>query len=131
VSGLAFGVAEAIPYSARYTQGLVHGLAQGQHVVGTYLLIEFTRLITLPLLHAIFAGISGYFMGLAALNPRAPRALMLIGIGLAALLHGTYDCFSDSWFGVGVAVLALLIFISYIRTGDLIAKEIAGGEAAS
>jgi len=125
VSGLAFGVAEAVPYSFRYTQGLLYG----QLNVGTYLLVEFTRLITLPLLHAIFAGITGYFIGLAALNRRASRALMLIGIGLAALLHGTYDCFSDSWLGVGVAVLALMIFISYIRTGDLIAREIARSEA--
>jgi RsiW-degrading membrane proteinase PrsW (M82 family) len=49
---------------------------------------------------------------------------MIIGVLLAALLHGVYDTFANGWLGVGVAALSLLIFISYARTSDLMAREI-------
>jgi protease PrsW len=120
ISGLAFGVAEAVAYSLSYAQGLV----TGQLDLGSYIVVQFTRLITLPLLHAMFSGIVGYFIGLAVLYSKAPRALICIGLGLAALLHGTYDVFAGGWLGVGVGVLTLLVFISYIRTSNRISREL-------
>src|SRR5262249_11021273 len=125
VSGLAFGVAEAVSYSYLYA----HGLEKGALGFGDYIVVQFLRLISLPLLHAMFSGIVGYFMGLAALYKSAPRALILIGLGLAALLHGTYDTFSGSWLGVAVAAVTLLIFVSYVRTSDRIQGELLGNGA--
>jgi len=37
------------------------------------------------------------------------------GLASTALLHGTYDAFSDSSIGVGIAVLSIVIFIAYYR----------------
>jgi RsiW-degrading membrane proteinase PrsW (M82 family) len=119
-SGLAFGVAEAVSYSFLYAFGVRAGVID----LGGYMVVQVLRLITLPLLHALWSGIVGYFIGLAALHRSAPRALMMIGVALAAVLHGAYDTFANGWLGVGVAALSLLIFISYVRTSDLIAKEI-------
>lgn len=50
-----------------------------------------------------------------------------MGALLSALLHGTYNTFSDGWIGIGVAALTILAFLSYVRTGDLISKEMARG----
>jgi RsiW-degrading membrane proteinase PrsW (M82 family) len=120
VSGLAFGVAEAVNYSYLYASGLVHG----QFGLGAYMIAQFLRLISLPLLHASWSAVVGYFIGLAHLHRGPSRTLVLFGIGIAATLHGLYDCLSESWLGVGVAALSLIIFISYVRTSALISQQL-------
>lgn len=120
VSGLAFGVAEAVNYSLSYTK-----LARAG-AVDYYLVIQLLRLISLPLLHACWSALVGYFLGLAAMYRSAARALALIGLLLAMVLHGTYDTFADDygWVGASIAALSLLILISYIRAGDAISKDV-------
>jgi RsiW-degrading membrane proteinase PrsW (M82 family) len=127
ISGLAFGVAEAVSYSYLYA----HSLVRGSFGLGSYIVIQLLRLITLPLLHACFSSIVGYFIGLASLHQTAPRALMLIGLAVAAVLHGAYNTFSNGWLGVGVAALTLLVFVAYVRTGDQISEEIAQSSAST
>jgi RsiW-degrading membrane proteinase PrsW (M82 family) len=120
VSGLAFGVIEGVAYSYRYAEGLRRG---GPDLIGVYIVVQLLRLISLPLLHACWSAVVGYFIGLASIHRQAPRVLMGIGLLLAAVLHGTYDTF-DGWFGVLVSGLTILVFISYVRSGDQISQEI-------
>jgi protease PrsW len=121
VSGFAFGVAEAVNYSIDYALGLT----QGDLGFGDYLPAQMTRLITLPLLHAVWAGIFGYFVALASVNRHVGKGLLLAGLLITASLHGLYDTFSDSIIGVAVAVLSIVIFISYYRSGQTLQAKIS------
>jgi RsiW-degrading membrane proteinase PrsW (M82 family) len=126
-SGLAFGVNEGVLYANRYA----HGLAQAgisYETMGEYVSVQILRFISLPLLHACWSGIVGYFMGLAALHTTAPRALVLTGLAIAAVLHGTYDTFASGWIGVGLAALTILVFISYVRSADAIAAGLMAAD---
>ncbi len=112
VSGFAFGVSEAVYYSISYAQTV----ARGDMPLGVYVVIQLTRLITLPLLHAVFSGIAGQFIALGVETPRLRRALIFAGIAIAALLHGLYDALANTIFGFAFAVLTVLLFIAYVRS---------------
>ncbi|MEQ3537277.1 PrsW family glutamic-type intramembrane protease [Pseudonocardia tropica] len=109
VGGLAFGVVEAIVYAnAPY---------------GTTGVVLVWRLLTNPVVHACWAGLTGYFIGLAArwTDPGARLALVAVGLGVAATLHGVNNAVADlsgfAW-AVVVAVSALL-FLGYAHVGLL------------
>lgn len=121
VSGFAFGVAEAANYSISYALGLKFGRLG----FSDYLMAQMTRLITLPLLHAVWAGIFAYFVALASVNRHVGRGLLLTGLLVTASLHGLYDTFSDSLFGVAVALLSILIFVAYYRSGQNLQAKIS------
>ena len=116
VSGFAFGIAEATKYSVSYALGLSYGRLG----FGDYLILQLTRLITLPLLHAVWAGIFAYFIALGSINRHVQKGLLLAGLACTAVLHGLYDVFSDSLIGVGIAVLSILIFVAYYRSGEVL-----------
>lgn len=120
VSGLAFGVAEAVNYSYLYASGLI----QGRFGLGAYMIAQFLRLISLPLLHACWSAVMGYFIGLAHLHRGPARSLIAFGIGMAATLHGLYDTLSGSWLGIGMAALSLIVFVCYVRTSALISNQL-------
>jgi protease PrsW len=122
VSGLAFGVKEAVDYSHQYAVAL-----RRQEEIPAFLMVQMARWIALPLLHACWSGIVGYFIGLATLHNTAPRALVITGIVVAAVLHGSYDAFAGGFPGVVLAGLSVLVFLSYVRSGDVISKEILAG----
>lgn len=121
ISGFAFGVAEAANYSISYALGLKYGRIG----FSDYLMAQMTRLITLPLLHAVWSGIFAYFVALASVNKRVRNGLLLAGLLIAAFLHGFYDTLSDSLIGVGVAVLSILVFVAYYRSGQTLQAKIA------
>jgi RsiW-degrading membrane proteinase PrsW (M82 family) len=112
VSGFAFGVTEAVTYSLFYA----HNVARGDIALGAYVVLQLTRLITLPLLHAVFAGIAAQFIALGVQTPALARALQVAGIAIAAALHGFYNAFSGSLVGFVIAVGAVLVFIAYVRS---------------
>jgi RsiW-degrading membrane proteinase PrsW (M82 family) len=121
LSGLAFGVVEAVKYSPAYA----HELAQGQ---ATALVATETvwRLLTDGLFHAATAAITCYFIGLAARNLRWRVQLIVVGLALTSVLHGMNDRYSQGWAQVGIAGAILFIFIGYVLTGDSIAAEVEG-----
>lgn len=121
VSGFAFGVAEAVSYSIGYAELL----RSGEFGFEQYLVAQFTRLITLPLLHAVFSGIAGHFIGLGVERPHARRALFACAIAIPAVLHGFYNTFSSSILGLAVAVAAVLLFTGYARAGDAALEQLA------
>jgi RsiW-degrading membrane proteinase PrsW (M82 family) len=121
ISGFAFGVAEAADYSITYALGL----ESGSIGFSSYLIAEMTRLITLPLLHAVWTGIFGYFVALASANRHVGTGLLLGGLLITASLHGLYDTFSDSLIGVALALLSIVVFISYYRSGQTLQAKIS------
>ncbi len=115
VSGFAFGVTEAVAYSVFYAQGVV----RGDMALGAYVVVQLTRLITLPLLHAVFSGVAAQFIALGVATPELRRALILSGIAAAALIHGLYNTFSGTLVGFVLAVGAVLVFIAYVRSVEV------------
>lgn len=126
ISGLAFGVAEAVAYSISYTDLNTIGMAYGVVGSGNYVIMEFLRLISLPFLHCVFSGIAGYYLGLSLLAPGRRTALVLLGLGVAATIHGFYNFFSGGWLGLLVAGTAILVFVAYLRSAEHITQHITG-----
>ncbi len=120
ISGLAFGATEAIVYSFAYAAG--HAASAMSY--GDYLVVQVLRFVSLPLLHAIWSGILGYFIGLAMLAVNSRRAIIIAGIALVSVLHGTYNTFSNSWIGLLVAVFSLFIFIGYVRAESILTAAV-------
>jgi RsiW-degrading membrane proteinase PrsW (M82 family) len=121
VSGFAFGIAEGTGYSISYALGL----SLGRFGFGDYLIVQLLRLITLPLLHAVWAGVFAYFIALGSVNRHVEKGLVLAGLATTALLHGLYDTFSSSVVGVGIAVLSIVIFVAYYRSGEVLQSRIS------
>ncbi|NJL29871.1 MAG: PrsW family intramembrane metalloprotease [Thermoanaerobaculia bacterium] len=113
VSGLAFGVAEAVWYSILY----VVWRQQGWLGDADYVAVQLLRFITLPLLHALWAGILGYFIGLAANFRHRAHALVIVGWAAVAMLHGLYDALPPLP-GLGVTLVTFLLFIGYSRSAE-------------
>ena len=120
ISGFTFGVSEAVGYSNVY----IGALQSKQMGFQTYLAIQTTRLITLPFLHAIWTGISSYFIALGIEIKEYRKGLFLTGIGISAVLHGIYNSFSTGYLGLGMAIFSVLIFITYIKWTDRIKQNI-------
>ena len=118
LSGFAFGVSEAIDYSYKYA---IHH-KEGNLGYGSFVALEFLRLASLPLLHAVFCGISSYFLGLASKHANLGRALIGLGLANAALLHGLYNTFSSMRLGWIFGTLAILLFVVYVRSDSSISQ---------
>jgi len=119
MSGLGFAIAEGSSYSLLYAFNLV----RGQSGFGTYILINTIRFVSLPLFHAILAGIVGYFLGLAAINRSRQLPIMFIGVALAAVLHGAYNTFSD-----GILGLVIISFTILLRRSQQMVAEMQQAE---
>lgn len=109
----AVGATEAIAYSYDYVDALLKANVD----VPGYMVVQILRFISLPFLHAIWCGTSAYFLALAVASQTSQRMLPVIGVATVALLHGSYNTFSDSWIGFAVSVLSMFVFVGYVRTG--------------
>jgi RsiW-degrading membrane proteinase PrsW (M82 family) len=114
VSGLGFAIAEGANYSLMYATGL----AQGDMGFGSYLSITTVRFISLPLIHAIWAAMVGYFLGVATHSRRQRGAIVGCGVAIAAILHGLYDTFAGSIVGLALLAFSILLLLAYLRDRD-------------
>jgi RsiW-degrading membrane proteinase PrsW (M82 family) len=143
LSGLGFAWNEGVGYSVRYWHGnsqdgvggvLLHLREAGRtagggseevimrhleqsvvdlfQALGSTVFVQIVRLISLPLLHAAWSGLVAYSFVAAGRGGRWGR--LLAGLGLAALLHGLYNTWSDELVGVQIAALSILLLLSCI-----------------
>ncbi|MDZ8050847.1 MAG: PrsW family intramembrane metalloprotease [Aulosira sp. ZfuVER01] len=124
MSGLGFAISEGVVYSVVYAFGLV----QGEIDFGAYVLTNTIRFVCLPLFHAIWAGIVGYFLGLASINPSRQVAIIVIGIAIAAMLHGLYDTFSGGFLGLTVMAFSILLFVAYLQHSQQMIEDLKQAE---
>jgi RsiW-degrading membrane proteinase PrsW (M82 family) len=130
VSGLVFGAAEVVHYFTDVL-GSLSGNVNGLVLQG--LTIQYIwRFLTDPIDHACWAGITGYFIGLAITGQTRKYAIGFIGIGIAAVLHGLNDWnpinAHPAW--VLITLISVLLFLGYARAGALLPHErFAFGEA--
>jgi protease PrsW len=124
MSGLGFAIAEGAAYSIRYA----FGLTAGNLGFGSYVAANTIRFVSLPLFHAVLAGIVGYFMGLAAVNPSRKNIILPLGIAIAATLHGIYNTFAGGIPGPLIIGFSILLFFTYLRRNPQMVEEMQRAE---
>jgi RsiW-degrading membrane proteinase PrsW (M82 family) len=124
MSGLGFAIAEGAAYSFRYAVGL----SRGQLDLGSYMAANTIRFVSLPLFHAMLAGITGYFVGLAVINPSRRSAIFSIGLAIAATLHGLYNTFAGNFSGLLIIGFTILLFVTYLRRSQQLVDEMQRAE---
>jgi RsiW-degrading membrane proteinase PrsW (M82 family) len=141
VSGLAFGASEVVQYfttnsvASFYqtvqvaTPSISHLIATGHSAPASvfavligpvwYFIVSFVwRFLTDPITHACWAGVTGYFIGLAATR-RHSWWVALVGLIIAAVLHGLNDWSVVNGHPVWilVVIISAVVFLGYARVG--------------
>lgn len=137
LSGLGFGVYEAVAYTEFVNAREAAALSwrAGSSAIGLYgyFVATAVRIVSLPLLHAVWSALVGYFLGLSLAARRSGRAVLLFGLALAAVLHGLYDAFLSGglpFLSVAVAALSLLLFLAYRGSAHRLLAEVRRVEGA-
>ncbi len=123
VSGLVFGAAEAVHYFTNVL-GSLSGNVNGLDLQD--LTIQYIwRFLTDPIDHACWAGITGYFIGLAITGQNRRYSIGLVGIAIAAVLHGLNDWnpinSHPAW--VLITLISVLLFLGYARAGAWLPEQ--------
>ena len=143
VSGLAFGAGEVVRYFtvngvAEFYQTVqaavpdIVRLIQSGHapsasifaaLIGPvlYFILNFVwRFVTDPISHACWAGLSGYFIGLAVTGKYRWYQVAWIGLVVAAILHGLNDWsrINGHWAWILVTLVSGILFLGYAKVGS-------------
>jgi RsiW-degrading membrane proteinase PrsW (M82 family) len=143
VSGLVFGASEVVHYftvngveefyqTVQSAVPAIQQLLSSGHSASTslfavligpvrYFVLDFVwRFLTDPITHACWAGLTGYFIGLAATGRHRWYTVSWLGLAAAAILHGLND-----WSQVNghplwilVAILSGILFLGYAKVGS-------------
>lgn len=126
VSGLAFGTIEALSYTQAYVG--VHSADAISYAKLVELLM--LRWICLPLLHAVFTGIAGFFVGLSRHSRSGAFRWVALGVATSATLHALYNVGSGSenltWLRVAMPALSISLFVGYLRSEAVLTRRVAG-----
>lgn len=106
ISGIGFGVFEGVVYQISVNSKLDYS---------TSFFMNIARLTSLPFLHAVWSGISSYFIAFFFLYPTKRYAMLLLAIVIPAILHGLYDVFTWSLIGLFIAYLGVALLIIYLK----------------
>ncbi|HZZ53011.1 MAG TPA: PrsW family glutamic-type intramembrane protease, partial [Trebonia sp.] len=86
-----------------------------------YFVLDFVwRFLTDPITHACWAGLTGYFIGLAATGRHKWYTVSWIGLVIAAILHGLNDWsrVSGHWLWIVVTIVSGILFLGYAKVGS-------------
>jgi RsiW-degrading membrane proteinase PrsW (M82 family) len=124
IAGLTFGVFE----QAFYTKNDLIGINQTQfaNAAITDVLAFAERIFVDGFQHAVWAGIAGFFIGMA-LNYRRRRVqLIALGVAVPAILHALNDFFAGSsiWLVIIVQAASLLLFLGYTMSAASIEQRV-------
>ena len=123
MSGLVFGAAEAVHYFTNVL-GSLSGNVNGLDLQD--LTIQYIwRFLTDPIDHAMWAGITGYFIGLAITGQNRKYSVGLVGIAIAAVLHGLNDWnpINGHLAWVLITLISVLLFLGYARAGAWLPQQ--------
>ena len=129
VAGLTFGVREASGYT---TIAIEHiGAAAVVHSANAAVIgaLSFAyRVFVDGFQHAIWAGLSAFFIGIAVNYPRRRVQLIVLGVTMSAVLHALNDwClsnFSSLWPWIVLQALSLLLFLGYTMSAGSIERNV-------
>jgi len=154
VSGLVFGASEVVRYftingvdqfylTVRSAIPSIEQLINSGHSASTSLfsvligpvlafILDFVwRFVTDPISHACWAGLTGYFIGLAATGRHRWYQVAWIGVVIAAVLHGLNDWGRvnghPAW--ILVVVISGILFLGYAKVGARGDLQLTDGQA--
>jgi RsiW-degrading membrane proteinase PrsW (M82 family) len=122
MDGLFYGALSGVALAGREAQQYIAQMNNINAVLYQALL----RSTTLPFLHATWTGIAGYFIGLAVVSRTRRAGLCVLGIAIAAVLHGVFDFASERVASVAIAAFVYLLFTSYIDRSNEMVRGLAG-----
>ncbi len=106
MSGISFGVFEGVQYQMTVNIELDYSNAFFMNVA---------RLTSLPFLHAVWAGMAGYFLAFAKLYPKYRLSLYFLAIAIPAVIHGLYDVLGWNIFGLLLMLASVILLMSYLK----------------
>ncbi len=126
IAGLTFGIIEEIFYTEMAIAQVANANQVSQADTGV---LDFAfRVFVDGFEHAVWAGVSAFFIGIAVNYPRRRWQLILFGVSIAALLHGLNDWslseFNSYWPGIIVQAVSLLLFLGYTMSATSIEREV-------
>ena len=149
VSGLAFGASEVVHYFtvnglAEFYLTVQSAIPSIQQLIRTghsapasvfaaliepvrYFVLNFVwRFLTDPITHACWAGLTGYFIGLAVTGRHRWYTVAWIGLAAAAILHGLNDWGLVNGRPLWVVVTAIsgILFLGYAKVGSRTDPEV-------
>ncbi len=124
IAGLTFGVAEQAFYTSNDI--ILINIAKSPSEAVTAILAFAERVFIDGFQHAVWAGISGFFIGMAINYRRRRVQLILLGIGTPALLHALNDWLAGTspWLVVLIQAASLLLFLSYTMSAGAIEQKV-------
>jgi RsiW-degrading membrane proteinase PrsW (M82 family) len=120
-AGLGFATIENALYVSRGLQTALQGSAGGEiPIVGIVAGTAAVRALAGPG-HVIYSAFAGYYLGLAKFNPEDAGPIIVKGLLIAALIHGTYNSLSTvvpnalaSGLGLPATLATLAFIIGYV-----------------
>jgi RsiW-degrading membrane proteinase PrsW (M82 family) len=88
---------------------------------GSTVIVQVVRFIPLPLLHAAWAGVVGWFIAAGTHRPGGLLPMIAMGIGSMAVLHGLYDTLPLNLISMIVPAGSVVVFHCYLSY----AKEVS------
>ena len=126
IAGLTFGVAEQAFYTSNDIVAINDAVSANQAVDAVLSFAE--RVFVDGFQHAVWAGIAGFFIGMALENQHRRKELIVLGIAVPALLHALSDWAAgglDSVWGVIIIQAAsLLLFLGYTMSAESIEQQV-------
>ena len=123
VAGLGFGVAESALYTPGYIVGIHSAVVNSQAVASVLLFAD--RVFVDGFDHAIWAGVSAFFIGVAVNFPRRRIQLILLGLAMAAVLHALNDWTAPHiWLQIMVQGVSLFLFLGYTMSASSIERRV-------
>lgn len=116
ISGIGFGVFEGVIYQISVNSKLDYN---------TSFFMNIARLTSLPFLHAVWSGISSYFIAFCFLYPTKRFTMFLLAIFIPAILHGLYDVFTWSIIGLFISYLGVALLIIYLKNAKNMQNKIS------
>ena len=126
IAGLTFGVSEAALYTSQDIVIINHAQAASQAVLAVLSFAE--RVFVDGFQHAVWAGISAFFIGIAINYPRRRVQLVLFGVSIPVILHALNDwsagAFNSYWIWIVIQALSLLLFLGYTMSATSIERQV-------
>jgi RsiW-degrading membrane proteinase PrsW (M82 family) len=124
IAGLTFGVAEQAFYTSNDIIGINQAQSNNEAVNAALAFAE--RIFVDGFQHAVWAGIAGFFIGLALNYPRRRIQLIVLGVTIPAVLHALNDFLAGSsvWLVIIVQAASLLLFLGYTMSEASIEQQV-------
>jgi RsiW-degrading membrane proteinase PrsW (M82 family) len=129
MSGFGFAAVEGVQYTFDATLKAIY--YDTVETASVQFMQFIFRMMTGPVLHGAWAGIVGWFIAMSASRYQRSWPVIIVGLFYAATLHGVYDVFSSSIWGIAVAGISVMIFMYYLVHGGEDTRKEEGHEVSA